>query len=80
MIYLKELILQILKENNTAGTGGALGTGSTAGSVDVRTLGSNTSYADGDARQIIQKPRVMKRSKVELLTAGKQRKKRKNKK
>lgn len=79
MIHLNELILQILEENNTAGPGGALGTGSTTGGTDVRTLASNASYADGDMRQILQKPRIMKRSKIELLTTGKKRKKRKKK-
>jgi hypothetical protein len=79
MIHLNKLILQILEEDNTAGPGGVLGAGSTTGGTDVRTLASNVSYADGDMRQILQKPRIMKRSKIELLTAGKKRKKRKKK-
>jgi len=51
----------LLQEENVAGPGGVLGTGSVNGS-DPRTLGSNISYNDKDTRLPYTMPRVYRRN------------------
>ena len=77
----EKLFFEALRENNTAGSGGALGSGASMGAVygpnsGAENIGSGDTYAPGDARV----PKVLGKGKVQTRkgpTGGKKKKKKK---